>query len=73
MHADVRYWPIADILSCTAHVRFRGQSGHSNAPAREWSQSEIALKSERAVEVAGRSNVRVRSKGRPSNFCREAF
>jgi hypothetical protein len=24
----VRYWPIADIASCTAHVRFRGESGH---------------------------------------------
>ena len=24
----VRYWPLADIASCTAHVRFRGQSGH---------------------------------------------
>jgi hypothetical protein len=22
--ANVRYWPIADIPSCTAHVRFRG-------------------------------------------------
>jgi len=21
---DVRYWPKADIPSCTAHVRFRG-------------------------------------------------
>jgi hypothetical protein len=26
---DVRYWPKADISSCTANVRFRGQSGHS--------------------------------------------
>jgi hypothetical protein len=25
---DVRYWPLADIASCVAHVRFRGQSGH---------------------------------------------
>ena len=24
----VRYWPKADTTSCTAHVRFRGQSGH---------------------------------------------
>ena len=24
----VRYWPKADIPICTAHVRFRGQSGH---------------------------------------------
>jgi hypothetical protein len=23
-----RYWPKADIPNCTAHVRFRGQSGH---------------------------------------------
>jgi hypothetical protein len=26
--ANVRFWPKADIRSCTAHVRFRGQSGH---------------------------------------------
>jgi hypothetical protein len=26
--ANVRYWPKADIPSCTAHVRFRGQGGH---------------------------------------------
>jgi hypothetical protein len=25
---DVRYWPKADIASCTAHVRFRSKSGH---------------------------------------------
>ena len=25
---DVRYWHLADIPSCAAHVRFRGQSGH---------------------------------------------
>jgi hypothetical protein len=25
---EVRYWPKADIGYCTAHVRFRGQSGH---------------------------------------------
>jgi hypothetical protein len=24
---NVRFWPKADILSCTAHVRFRGKSG----------------------------------------------
>ena len=24
MACDVRYWPKADIPSCTAHVRFRG-------------------------------------------------
>ena len=24
----VRYWPVADIASCAAHVRFRGGSGH---------------------------------------------
>jgi hypothetical protein len=24
---NVRFWPKADIPSCTAHVRFRGQSG----------------------------------------------
>jgi hypothetical protein len=26
--ANVRFWPKADIRSCTTHVRFRGQSGH---------------------------------------------
>jgi hypothetical protein len=26
--AHVCLWPIADIASCAAHVRFRGQSGH---------------------------------------------
>ena len=26
MHADVRYWPLADIARCTAHVRFRGKA-----------------------------------------------
>src|SRR5262249_40749895 len=26
--AYVRFWPKADIPRCTAHVRFRGQSGH---------------------------------------------
>jgi hypothetical protein len=24
IEAYVRYWPLADIPSCTAHVRFRG-------------------------------------------------
>ena len=28
MSRDVRYWPKADIASCTAHVRFRGKSRH---------------------------------------------
>jgi hypothetical protein len=28
MTAHVRYWPKADMGFCTAHVRFRGQSGH---------------------------------------------
>ena len=23
---NVRYWPLADILSCTAHVRFGGKA-----------------------------------------------
>jgi hypothetical protein len=26
--ADVRFWPLADIRRCAAHVRFRGQSRH---------------------------------------------
>src|SRR5690242_19124155 len=26
---DVRYWHLADIPSCTAHVRFRSKSGHA--------------------------------------------
>ena len=28
MGTDVRFWPIADIPSCTVNVRFWGQSGH---------------------------------------------
>jgi hypothetical protein len=28
IRANVRFWPLADIPSCTAHVCFRGQSGH---------------------------------------------
>jgi hypothetical protein len=28
MCRHVRFWPKADIPSCTAHVRFQGQSGH---------------------------------------------
>jgi hypothetical protein len=28
MTGHVRYWPIADIPSCTAHVRFWSDSGH---------------------------------------------
>ena len=28
LFADVRYWPLADISICGAHVRFQGQSGH---------------------------------------------
>ena len=27
-NSNARYWPLADIASCAAHVRFRGQSGH---------------------------------------------
>ena len=27
-HRRVRLWHLADILSCTARVRFRGNSGH---------------------------------------------
>ena len=29
LHGDVRSWHKADIPSCTAHVRFRGQSAHA--------------------------------------------
>src|SRR5262245_20865972 len=28
----VRFWPLADIASCTAHVRFRRQSRHDDLP-----------------------------------------
>jgi len=27
-NGDVRFWPKADLAHCTAHVRFRGLSGH---------------------------------------------
>ena len=32
--ANVRYWHLADIPSCTAHVRFWGQSGHRSRIAK---------------------------------------
>ena len=32
MHADVRYWPKADIPICTAHVRFRGKADTVTRP-----------------------------------------
>jgi len=32
--SDVRFWPKADIPSCTAHVRFRGSSGHADCSAK---------------------------------------
>jgi hypothetical protein len=29
---NVRYWPKADIRSCTAHVRFRGKADMARVP-----------------------------------------
>src|SRR4030095_5251692 len=46
---DVRYWPKADICSCTAHVRFRGSSGH-----------ELLRESAFAVANGGKADIRVR-------------
>src|SRR5262249_23173396 len=43
---DVRYWPKADIRSCTAHVRFWGQSGHDRL-----------LMSAFAVAIRGRADM----------------
>jgi hypothetical protein len=43
---DVRLWPIADIPSCAAHVRFRGQSGHDRL-------REFAF----AVAIGGKADV----------------
>ena len=30
---NVRFWHLADVRGCTAHVRFRGQSGHGDCIA----------------------------------------
>jgi hypothetical protein len=38
---DVRYWHLADIPSCTAHVRFWGKSGHKNS----WRPFQISAQS----------------------------
>ena len=35
-HFNVRFWPIADICSCAAHVRFWGQSGHAPLVPMQW-------------------------------------
>jgi hypothetical protein len=32
VHCDVRYWPLADIRYCAAHVRYWGQSRHDGLP-----------------------------------------
>jgi hypothetical protein len=34
MLAALRYWPKADISSCTAHVRFRRYIGHDDCTAK---------------------------------------
>jgi hypothetical protein len=44
MGSDVRYWPLADIASCAANVRFLRQSGHDRLReirfrGRYWGQS----------------------------------
>jgi hypothetical protein len=36
--ASFRYWPLADIVSCTANVRFWGQSRHN-----DWQMSAFAV------------------------------
>jgi hypothetical protein len=43
---NVRYWPKADIPSCTAHVRFWGKSGH-----------DLVRKSAFAVAIGGKADM----------------
>ena len=43
---DVRYWPLADIDECAAHVRFWGQSRHAFL-------REVAF----AVAIGGRADM----------------
>jgi hypothetical protein len=43
---NVRYWPKADMAACSAHVRFRGQSGH-----------DLVRKSAFAVAIGGKADM----------------
>src|SRR5512143_1148386 len=42
----VRFWPLADICSCSAHVRFRGQSRH-----------DLLRESAFAVAIGGKADI----------------
>jgi hypothetical protein len=46
MSANARYWPIADIASCAAHVCCQGQSGH-----------DVLRKSAFAVAVGSKADI----------------
>jgi hypothetical protein len=48
----VRYWPKADIGYCTAHVRFRGESGHAGCRKRCRCGSLISKKKSRSRAAA---------------------
>jgi hypothetical protein len=41
--SNVRFWPIADIPSCAAHVRFQGQSRHDICAAERLHRSGVAF------------------------------
>ena len=47
---DVRYWHKADIASCTAHVRFWGNSGQARAPW-NFTRCMSALSPEQAADA----------------------
>ena len=48
---DVRYWHLADMPSCTAHVRFWGKSGHCPGLVPTWLLTQVDLGSLPSVTV----------------------
>ena len=59
---DVRFWPKADIPSCTAHVRFRRQSGHDvlqrKCPLLTQSGHEVFYSEDKFSRLLQRSGIR---------------
>src|SRR5262249_44827859 len=50
--ADVRFWPIADIPSCAAHVRFRGKADMDFLAVRTCTESQLMVANQRALKSA---------------------
>lgn len=38
---DVRFWPLADIASCTAHVRFWGHDDLTNSERTQFAKRDV--------------------------------